>query len=239
MINKKLFILLSASLLSLCGCDNNSNSTKPDGDLPTTTNDENNSTDENPTTGSTTEDSDKPLLEYYTIDTKNLEEHGFTDGTQFTISESQGDNNQNNVDNLIKYMNIGYPTQDLIKSLNPYKVQIGVYQTKDHTCLQLGSGKYDGSLSIELNYPIKKIEVGAANYSKQPYSYDHTSELEIGSSEDDKKTFDLSVSDNNVRHEVFSVEFESKVTNINLEANGYSKKGSASRVSLEFITFYF
>lgn len=223
-------------ILLLTGCNGNSSSisTSNTGTSSVTST----ITDTSISESTTQNDSNTSIEEdkYYTVSTHNFEGR-FESGYQFNQSSDPADQNQGNVDEFVEYMNEGFATKDFIQTMETSKAQIGVFKDESDFCLQLGSGKADGSVLFKLNYEIKRVVVSAYNYSKGSYSLDTNSELEIGSSSENVTNYDLK-SDKLV-NVIADLSFEKPVNTLYMATNGYSKYGAAGRVSIEYITFYY
>lgn len=239
-MNKTNIFLIISSMFLLTGCNNNVESSVNSSLNSIDTNDSNSNSEISTSSSIPQEDSSSTTIDeeekYYTVSTCNFNET-FPLGFQFNQSEDPTEQNQNNVNKFIDYMNEGPLTKDFVKEMETSKVQIGYYKDEYNSCLQLGSRNADGSVLFKFNYEIKRVVVSAINYSKQPYYYDNNSELEIGSSSESLTTYDLKTDE--TKNVIADLSFEKPVNTLYLAANGYSKYGSSARVSIEYITFYY
>lgn len=236
-MNKKILFVIPMIIL-MCGCNNENTSSVSDSTSPTSS-DTSSSTSEDISTNTSTNDdsSSEEILKRYSVSTCNLEET-FKAGTQLDVSDNISEQNKANVDKFVKYLNENFETKDFVKTLSTSKCQFGYYKDENHSALQLGSGKKDGSIEMEFNYPIKGIELSVINYSKAPYTIDKNSEFEIGASLDSLEKYDLKTESEIVTKTV-DIKFDSPTSKIFMQANGYSTYGSAGRVNIEYFVFYY
>lgn len=234
-MNKKILFVVPMIAL-MCGCNNENSSSVSDSTLPSSSDVSEDSSSESSTTDGSSSTSEE-IINRYSVSTCNLEDT-FKAGTQLDISDNVSEQNKANVDNFVKYLNENFETKDFIKTLSTSKCQFGYYKDENHVALQLGSGKKDGSIEIEFNYPIKRIELSVLNYSKAPYTIDKSSEFEIGASLESLEKYDLK-SDSEVVTKTVDITFDNPTSKIFMQANGYSTYGSAGRVNIEYFVFYY
>lgn len=238
-MNKKILFVVPMIAL-MCGCNNENSSSVSDSTLPSSSDVSPSISEDSSSESSTTDGSSstsEEIIKRYSVSTCNLEDT-FKAGTQLDISDNVSEQNKANVDNFVKYLNENFETKDFIKTLSTSKCQFGYYKDENHVALQLGSGKKDGSIEIEFNYPIKRIELSVLNYSKAPYTIDKSSEFEIGASLESLEKYDLK-SDSEVVTKTVDITFDNPTSKIFMQANGYSTYGSAGRVNIEYFVFYY
>lgn len=239
-MHKKILFVIPMIIL-MCGCNNENSSSVSESTSPSSSDTSSSTSEDSSTNTSTIEESStsssEEVLKRYSVSTCNLEET-FKAGTQLDVSDNVSEQNKANVDNFVKYLNENFETKDFVKTLSASKCQFGYYKDENHVALQLGSGKKDGSIEIEFNYPIKRIELSVLNYSKAPYTIDKSSEFEIGASLESLEKYDLK-SDSEVVTKTVDITFDNPTSKIFMQANGYSTYGSAGRVNIEYFVFYY